>query len=686
MANKRLFVFIWLILGIFLVLVGRDFLSTIPEIGSETLFTSRRAKVLLLYVLITLVIWIQGWRYSIGGNPPTFKILHYSQDFAGRWPVWARWFLAVGLTVLLPVVMFFGPTAYELTGIWIQLAILMTVAGAANFMVNPRISLVDWIHKYFVSIILVSVVYFSGSLLTGANSYPFSIGWSDGNRLWDFSVHIGADRYLVPEGVTLRAFVSPFREMLNGLVYFIPNVGIFGVRLWIILLQIAPLFLLGRLLVSANKNFNVGRSGVILFSAWTFLFLFQGPIQARLVVCAVVMVLGARSKNLLLAVILVMASGYLAFYSRWTWAYAPGLWAGMLALLQENNPTFKREDWGKLTRPIILGISGFFGGKILPTMFKPPGDWGFESGVTKVLEVSSRVASTEALYWNQWLPRFTFNQPLLWDRWLPNPTFPPGIFLALLAAISPLIILLILANKYGKFKPNRLQIFGVSSTLFLFLIVGLVASTKIGGGGDLHNMDMFLIGLIIFAAWGWPYILQMLKDRKHKPLLALAVYVLLSVPVLTNLSFHPKGPPQIPSEEVVNQSLSAIRKEVLAVKELGEVLFMDQRQLLTFGNIANVSMVIEYEKKFVMDMAMASNAAYFDKFYEDLENHRFVLIISEPLILYSENASKPFMEENDVWIKWVSTPMLQYYRVLAYYPEVRVQLLVPRINLPSSGE
>ena len=36
-----------------------------------------------------------------------------------------------------------------------------------------------------------------------------------------------------------------------------------------------------------------------------------------------------------------------------------------------------------------------------------------------------------------------------------------------------------------------------------FLVVGLVASVKIGGGGDLHNMDMFLIGLLFTSALAW---------------------------------------------------------------------------------------------------------------------------------------------------------------------------------------
>ena len=39
--------------------------------------------------------------------------------------------------------------------------------------------------------------------------------------------------------------------------------------------------------------------------------------------------------------------------------------------------------------------------------------------------------------------------------------------------------------------------------MIAFLIVGLIISTKIGGGGDLHNMDMFLVGLVFVAALAW---------------------------------------------------------------------------------------------------------------------------------------------------------------------------------------
>jgi hypothetical protein len=70
---------------------------------------------------------------------------------------------------------------------------------------------------------------------------------------------------------------------------------------------------------------------------------------------------------------------------------------------------------------------------------------------------------------------------------------------------------------------------------------------------------------------------------------------------------------------------------VQQAKLKGDVLFMDQRQLLTFGYVKDVPLVADYEKKLVMDQAMSGNQAYFDEFYKDLANHRFSMIVSEPI-------------------------------------------------------
>jgi predicted small lipoprotein YifL len=526
----------------------------------------------------------------------------------------------------------------------------------------PALPLQKWSYAVFYAFIMVAAVFYAGSNLTMVSAYPYSIGWSEGNRLWDYSVRFGSDRYLVPEGEEIFALISPGRELLMGLPFLLPNIGIFGVRLWVSLVQIVMPITLGSLLIVGNKKLKEVWKDVVLFAAWTFVFLHQGPIQARLIVSAIIMLLGVRSKNLLVAITLVMLAGYYANISRWTWTYAPGLWAGMIALLRENKPSLRREDWGKLKRPISLGLAGYFGGQILTALIPLANNTQINSG-----EISLFVSAAN---------QTAFSQALLWYRLLPNPTFSPGILLALLYVIAPLALWMFLARKYGGWRLTRLQILGVSVPMAGFLVIGLVASTKIGGGGDLHNADMFLVGMLVLAANIWPYILSFIRKISIPPVAVIGAYAVMIMPVFYGIGRD--GPLVLPPEERVASSMFVIQEEVAIANEQGEVLFMDQRQLLTFGNIQGVTLVADYEKKVLIDRAMAGWQGYFDEFYTDLENHRFALIVTEPIFLGAGDADKPFAEENDVWVKWVSIHLLKHYRVLKNFKAVGIQLLVPR--------
>jgi hypothetical protein len=88
--------------------------------------------------------------------------------------------------------------------------------------------------------------------------------------------------------------------------------------------------------------------------------------------------------------------------------------------------------------------------------------------------------------------------------------------------------------------------------------------------------------------------------------------------------------------------------------------------------------VDDYEKKYLMDQAMSNDAAYFTQFYKDLASKRFSLIVSEPLKVNYKGSEFSFGEENDVWVKWVSRPLLCFYEPVAAFKRVRVELLVPR--------
>jgi hypothetical protein len=153
----------------------------------------------------------------------------------------------------------------------------------------------------------------------------------------------------------------------------------------------------------------------------------------------------------------------------------------------------------------------------------------------------------------------------------------------------------------------------------------------------------------------------------------IAASLLLALPYFSNVRRL-----VLPPQGDVQRSLQNLRQQVQNAKSEGEVLFLDQRQLLTFGAVEDVPLITDYEKKYLMDQAMAGNVTYFQGFYEDLVNKRFALIVSEPLYRSYDDAFDPFSEENNAWVKWVSEAVLCFYTPEKTYREVRVQLLVPR--------
>jgi hypothetical protein len=155
--------------------------------------------------------------------------------------------------------------------------------------------------------------------------------------------------------------------------------------------------------------------------------------------------------------------------------------------------------------------------------------------------------------------------------------------------------------------------------------------------------------------------------------------------VMTLADIPPTGPmPELlPSEADTEKSLSDIRQAVEFAAPRGEVLFMDQRQLLTFGYVPSVPLVPEYDKKVLINEAMSANAQYFSAFYKDLASRRFSLIITNPLHERIQTGSDQFGEENNAWVTWVSAPVLCYYEPVNTLKKVTVQLLVPRQDVSS---
>ena len=617
-----------------------------------------------------------------------------------------RWILAI-FFLLAPVWLFqYTSWGVVFTGTGIRLLAWILSTLGLGFCLGRGDQPLVWRDALAASLLSGAVI--GASLpLAGVTSYPFSLGWSEGNRLWDYSILFGRGRYIFPSDQELSPFLDIGRQFSGGLPFLFSDLTIFQERLWLGLMGILPYVLLGLcVFYSINPSLRAERSSLptqaqiastpsgsrndrnsaawILAGLWGFLFLRQGPIHTPLLLSAAVVALVWR-RPLWIAIPLLAAAGYFASVSRYTWAFAPAMWAGMLwlASAQVDNGRLAARDWG---RAIALGLAGLLGGLLIPQL-------------TGLLASGGNASLTEAV-------ESVGRQPLLWYRLLPNSTYNLGILVNLLIAVTPLIIVLIFAAQHGLWKLNLWQKLAILGVLTAFLAVGLVASTKIGGGGDLHNMDMFLIGLLFSAGMVWEksdrrwltegtalptwvrvVLILLVALPAYGPLMRLRPLLYADdftrLKVLTDVE-DPYADPRIlgllPPRGEVDDALELIREYVAEAQTRGEVLFMDQRQLLTFGYITEVPLVAEYEKKYLMDQAMGGGTV-FPAFYRDLAAHRFALILSDPLRLPIKDSDFSFGEENNAWVKWVAAPILCYYEPDETLEEFRVQLLVPRATV-----
>ena len=125
--------------------------------------------------------------------------------------------------------------------------------------------------------------------------------------------------------------------------------------------------------------------------------------------------------------------------------------------------------------------------------------------------------------------------------------------------------------------------------------------------------------------------------------------------------------------------LSVLQERVDQVNEQGgEILFITQRHLVSMGMLEGVTLIPEYEREDLMEMAMAKNVQYLGNFQSDMDTQRFALIVVDPLnFIYLGNDSS-FGEENNVWVRYAMRPILCNYRMDAVFPEDAIALYVPQ--------
>jgi hypothetical protein len=509
----------------------------------------------------------------------------------------------------------------------------------------------SWMEMLPLSLLALALVYNAASYIPHVSPYPFSLNWSEASRYYYSSIFFSERIY----GQRIPWPHSNFsRYVMQAVPYLFSGLPLWTHRLWQALMRFVFPYLAGYIL--AKRLGLKARLEIFLFSVWAGLFLFQGPVFYQMLVIVILVVWLFDSHRFWRSFFVVAFASIWAGFTRINWVPIPGLMAAALYLME------RRLVGGDL--------------KSLARYLAPPAIWAVVGGGIGLL--------TENWYvHNSGLPpellQGAFTQELLWYRLWPNPSYPTGIFLAVMLVSGPALVYLIWSLWGWKQRWHPLQVIGLAAILLVLFVGGLVISVKIGGGTNLHNLDAYLtiswlVGVYLFygkfvdrageeravrPGWGWLSILAVLP----------AVFAVTYGGQLPRYDFAEAGETLALLQSYVDQ----------ASQEEGEILFVSQRHLLTFGLIHSDQLVSDYEQMILMEMAMADNHTYLDAFKRDLESHRFSLIVHSRLPARVKQADEySLAEENNVYLERVASNIECYYQVKERIPSIGIDILLPR--------
>ncbi|HLE15920.1 MAG TPA: hypothetical protein VI776_14315 [Anaerolineales bacterium] len=655
-----------LILGITILLFGGTTLQIAAELSRrDYLFESIRWTALFLASLAALAVpvalliasWTEWWERLESWFDRGLGLLKQ----LGRFNLFFFLLIIAAYSFLI-----LGPTGRYLKEFIPRLSLFWMTCLVGSVFLKAFAPQRSWIVVLSATWLLAGVGYRLLAFIPDVSTYPFTLSWSEASRYYYASLFLSERIY--GEAVPLSP-LHPSRYLMQAIPFTIPQLPLWFHRAWQVLLWLATAFGLAYLLnhrlsrnlpAAEEPRTKVGMEDRelvgILFVGMAFLFLFQGPVYYHLLLIPILLVWGFDRTRPWKAMALVIVASTWAGISRVNWYPVPGMLAAVLYFLEVDfEPAIGsnrfRSAVNYLSWPAIWILVGTLAASLTQAVYIL---W---SGVEGEAFTSS------------------FSSDLLWYRLFPNPTFPLGILPAAVLVSAPMLTLL--ARELRGLHLNRLA--GLAGILVVLFTGGVVVSAKIGGGSNLHNLDAYLVLLLIMGGYALFQSIQRGKPGKFTGRLpSLSVLAAMSViPVLMAIStggYHP-----LPEKPVISSALNEIKGMVdQAVGRGGEVLFISERQLLTFNNLPLVGLVDPYEKVFLMEMAMAGNQVYLGSYYDDLAKRRFALIITDPLKDVIKGEEFSFGEENDAWVKRVVRPTLEAYRSKKLFKELSIEVLEPK--------
>jgi hypothetical protein len=541
---------------------------------------------------------------------------------------------------------FFSYSNYSSARIWL---IWLLVLAAALILKICRKDL-SWSLSLTITIIAQAVISSFVPIISVVNNYPFSLGWSDTTNYYRASILFASKIYGMKIPLPIMHATQNF---LLAVPFLFGNLPIWVHRAWEAILSIGFPVALGVVFI---RRLMLNRQWMFwLMVAWVVLFLMQGPIHIHLLACAIIFIWGVKPRKFWLTTLVVLIASLWAGMSRINWYPVPGLFAAVLYLLEipyDTSRSWLRYLW-KPAFWFTVGLVTSFAGQFFYVL------------------VSGNASHQGDAF-------TSLTSDLLWYRLFPNATNSVGIFPSALIVSLPLLALTIysLWLRRGNYHPLRLT--GVFSALLVLFLGGLVVSIKIGGGSDLHNLDAYLILLMLVGGYFYFNCMTPETERIVAPiafptaLIAITVLFPVWMAVKSTSSFMVWDHPQ------VNQLLESVRSQTESVARTGgEVLYITQRQLLAL-KMVNVPLVPEYEQDYLMEMVMSHNRPYLDRFQQDLQVQRFSMIVASAYSKSLQGSERAFGNENDLWVQEVVIPLNCYYQQIPGFSNQPVTLYVPR--------
>ncbi len=497
----------------------------------------------------------------------------------------------------------------------------------------------------------------------GVTDYPFAMGWSETSRFYYPSLFLS-------ENVYGQQYPWPILHPTLHLLLALPY--LFRAPLWVHRFwQVAIRYILvGAVVPALMKRLSTKDAPTLLVSIedhsaasvavrwlaglWMFLLLFMGPIYFHLTIPVILLLWGFSHQDDRRTWIVVILASIWCGWSRVNWYPMPGMIAAVLYLMEV--PLRGKNLWRYMLKPALWFVAGaliaFLSQRVYIALSGVPDSGLFYTSLTS---------------------------NLLWYRLLPNPSYFLGILPAAGLASLPIWLAMYSALRSRKTDWHPMRLSFILAALLVLFVGGLVVSVKIGGGANLHNMDAYFVMLLIVFSY-----LVFARYRPENgeaaqpvPLHWLLAAALIVMPAWSYLRF---GIDFKSYDEIRTQKIMASLQEHVdeATSQGGEVLFITQRQLIAMNMLDNVTLVPEYEREDLMEMAMADNQSYLARFRDDIGNQRFALIVVDPLNDIILRSNRSFSEENNAWVRRVVRPILCNYRAEVVYPLHEIALYVPQ--------